>query len=154
MSCISLSAYAGNHDPKAIIALLANSKSSLIQGVKKTEENVGSSISPKFAVNGDGTLALSVYNIPEGLQIEPEYATLTEFSRELLLPNPKSAIEVFTDKRHISRDAAHMTLMKQFKLSFWAILGESEKITGVMPIDIREPTIANGKPIAQRKKVS
>jgi hypothetical protein len=148
LSCFSLTALAGNHDPKAIVPLLANSKLTLIQGIKIAEQNSGPAVSAKFEVGDDGALALSVYNIPEGLQVEPEKATLSEVSMDPTQASPKLAVEVFADKEHIARAAAHMTLLKQSKISLVSLLEMTAMKTEATPIDIRNPTVVNNKPVA------
>lgn len=73
------SAFAADHDPNSIIPLLKDSKVSLLEGIEYSEKISGIATSAKFEVDG-GKLMLSIYTIPEGLNVEPEKASLTELS--------------------------------------------------------------------------
>lgn len=141
--------FAANHDPLAIIPLLANSRLSLIDGIKLAEQSHGPAISAKFEIADDGKLVLSVYNIPEGLAVEPEAATMLEVSVDPTVQIPQLNVEVFQDKKHLTRSASHMTLFRLSKLTLIQALDKAARLTGGVPIDARDPTVVNHRPIVQ-----
>lgn len=141
------SAFAGDHDPKQIAALLSTSKVSLLAGIQSAEETSGAATSAKYEVE-DGKLMLSVYTVPEGLSIEPEKATLTELSGAASDGTQGLKPEVFTDKEHIARASVHMTMFQLSKLTLKQVIEIAvTKVHGI-PIDVRNPMVRDRKPVA------
>lgn len=140
---------AANHDPKVIIPLLSASKLSLVEGIELAQKSHGPATSAKFEVNDEGKLVLSVYTIPEGFGVEPEAATLSEVLMDPTADKPALKLEVFPDKEHIARAASHMTLFRLSKLSLADVLRSASRETKATPIDVRNPTVRNQRPVAE-----
>lgn len=144
----SLNSYAGGHDPAAILALMKNTKISLIQGIELAEKTSGPVTSAKFEVGDDGKLALSIYTIPEGLSTEPEKASLTELSGDPTAQPFKFATEVFADKEHVARASVHMTLFQLSPMSLKQVIEAALKKVPGTPLDVRNPMVRKGRPVA------
>ena len=140
-------AYAADHDPKAISALLKQSNVSLLEGIDVAEKTSGVATSAKFEVDA-GKLVLSVYTVPEGLGVEPEKATLTEVGGDAMESPFKPKVEVFSDKEHIARASVHMTLFQVSHLTLKQVIQQALKQKAGVPIDVRNPMIRNHRPIA------
>jgi hypothetical protein len=143
----TVSAFAGNHDPKAIIPLLKGSKVSLLEGIDYAEKTSGVATSAKFEVSDD-KLVLSVYTIPEGLGVEPEKATLTELSGPASEGASALAPEVFADKEHIARASVHMTLFQLSKFTLKEVIQKALRRQPGQAIDVRNPVVRNRRPVA------
>jgi hypothetical protein len=140
-------AWSADHDPKAIAALLKDSKISLLQGIERAEKSNGPVTSAKFEIS-DGKLILSIYTIPEGLDVEPEKATLTELHGIATEAPFKPETEVFQDKEHIARSAVHMTLAQLSPLTLKQIIKKALKQQPGTPIDVRNPMVRGKRPVA------
>ena len=143
----SIGTFAGDHDPKAIIPLLKSAKMSLLQGIDYAEKFSGVSTSAKFEVE-DGKLMLSVYTVPEGLGVEPEKASLTEVSGDVGQAHFKPNVEVFTDKEHLARASVHMTLFQLSPFTLKQVINKALYFQKGTPIDVRNPTVRNHRPVA------
>lgn len=141
-------AHAASHDPTAIAALMPSSKLSLVEGIKLAETSHGPATSAKFEVNDEGKLVLSIYTIPEGFDIEPEKATLSEIAMDPTAAEPGLRLEKFEDKEHIARSAAHMTLFRLSRFKLTDVLEKAAQATKASPIDVRNPTIVDKHPVA------
>ncbi len=91
---------------------------------------------------------LSVYTVPEGLGVEPEKATLTEFGGAVSESPFKPSAEVFADKEHIARSAVHMTLFQQSRYTLAQVVLQALKQVPGIPIDVRNPMIRGKRPVA------
>lgn len=140
-------AFAADHDPKAIISLLKDSKVSLLEAVNYAEKSSGATTSAKFEVE-DGKLMLSVYTVPEGLGVEPEKATLTELSGAAVDGLSALKAEVFTDKEHIARASVHMTLFQLSKMTLRQVIERAQSQQYGEAIDVRNPVVRNRRPVA------
>ena len=140
-------AFAGNHDPKAIAALLKDSKVSLQDGIAFAEKTSGAVTSAKYEVE-DGKLMLSIYTVPEGLGVEPEKATLTELSGNAADGTAGLKAEVFTDKEHIARATVHMTLFQLSKMSLKDVIRLALIRQNGIVIDVRNPMVRNQRQVA------
>jgi hypothetical protein len=141
------SSHAADHDPKSIITLLKDSKMSLLEGIDYAERSSGPATSAKFEVDG-GRLILSVYTIPEGLEIEPEKATLTELGGVATESPFKPNTKVFADKEHIARASVHMTLFQLSPYSLKQVIQRALMRQPGTPIDVRNPMVRNQRPVA------
>ena len=141
-------ATAGDHAPEKIIPMLKGAKISLLDGITLAEKSGAVATSAKFEINDSGTLELSVYTVPEGLQIEAENATLTELSGDASQDKFTFHEKIFTDKEHIARAAVHMTIIQLSKLSLREILQIATAEKKGVAIDVRNPMVRNGVPVA------
>lgn len=144
----SISAFAGDHDPARIAALMKTAKMSLAEGIDYAEKTSGVATSAKFEISDDGNLELSIYTIPEGLNVEAEKSQLTELSGVASEDLSKLKATVFTDKEHIARSSVHLTLRQLSKMSLKQIVQKAEKIASGQAIDVRNPIVRNNKPVA------
>jgi hypothetical protein len=142
------SAFAGDHDPKHIIPLLGEAKMSLLEGIEFAEKVSGVATSAKFEIADDGKLVLSVYTVPEGLDGEPEKATLSELSGVVTDSPFKYQVEVFADKAHIARAAVHMTLFQLSCLNLKDVIHRALSVKKGTVIDVRNPKVDAGRPVA------
>jgi hypothetical protein len=147
MFLVQAAAWAGDHDPRVIAALLADSKLSLLDAVALAEQTSGISTSAKFEVD-HGTLMVSVYTVPEGISTAPEAATLTEISGVASESPFQAKVAVFEDKEHIARAASHLTLMQLSRLPLRAIIKKATQYRGGTAIDVRNPTVRAGRAVA------
>ena len=143
----SSGAFAGDHNPAAIIPLLKDSKMTLLQGIDYAERLSGVATSAKFEVE-DGKLMLSVYTVPEGLGVEPEGASLTEVSGAASETPFKLNVEVFSDKEHIARASVHMTLFQLSRLTLKQVINRALAVRNGAPIDVRNPVVRNHRAVA------
>jgi hypothetical protein len=141
-------AWGADHDPRAIAALLGNSKLSLLEGISYAEQTSGVTTSAKFEIDR-GVLVLSIYTIPEGLGVTPEKATLTELAGDATLSPFKPEVKVFEDKAHIARASEHMVLFQLSKLTLKQVIEKAIRYRGGTPIDVRNPTVREGRAIAE-----
>ena len=100
----------------ALLSSLSQSKHSLADGIAQAEKQNGAAISAKFEVE-DGKFWLSVYTAKAGLKSDAEHNELIELKGEANAANWAPAIEVFEDKKHLTRSAMQLTLVQASKLS-------------------------------------
>jgi hypothetical protein len=98
-------------DLTALLALLPNSKLSLADGLKLASKGAGAPISAKFELDHDKKLSLSVYTAEKGLSLEPEDNVLKELSGSPEQDAWSPEIEVFKDKRHLTRASGQLVLV-------------------------------------------
>ncbi len=103
-------------DQAALLAKLKDSKISLIDGIAQSEKQYGLAISAKFELE-DGALSLSVYNAKDGRGKDAEHNTLTEAAGDPAKAPWTAKLEVFEDKKHLTRSAMQLTLVEMSKLS-------------------------------------
>jgi len=100
---------------QALIARLKESKISLVDGIRQSEKQYGLAISAKFELE-DGALNLSVYNAKEGRSKDAEHNVLTEAAGDSSKNPWTPKLEVFEDKKHLTRSSMHLTLVQTSKL--------------------------------------
>ncbi len=100
---------------QTLIAKLKESKLSLVDGIKQSEKQYGLAISAKFELE-DGALNLSIYNAKEGRGKDAEHNVLTEAAGDATKAPWTPKLEVFEDKKHLTRAAMHLTLVQAAKL--------------------------------------
>jgi len=145
---ISAVAAAAEHAPEKIIPKMKQARLSLMDGIALAEKNGAVATSAKFEITNSGVLQLSVYVVPEGLGREPEAVTLTELAGDTAQSPFKFETEVFQDKEHIARSAVHMTMFQLSRLSLKDVLKKANAVLGGVPIDVRNPRVRDGKPVA------
>lgn len=102
--------------PAELVKALAQSKLSLLDGIRQAEKANGPAISAKFEVE-DGKLLLSVYTAKNGLGMDAEHNVLMELKGDATLAQWQPKLEVFEDKPHIARAAMHLTVLQLTKMS-------------------------------------
>lgn len=138
---------AADHDPKSIIPLLKDSKVSLLDAISYAIANSGPATSAKFEV-ANNKLMVSIYTVPEGLNVEAEKATLTEFSGPAIEGTKGLKAEIFVDKEHIARASVHMTLFQLSRFDLTKVVQIAVKRKPGTAIDVRNPIVRNERPVA------
>jgi hypothetical protein len=140
----SLSHAAGSADTDTV-SRLGQSKHTLVQGIRQAAKNEGAPISAKFEFE-DGKLWLSVYTAKAGIEPDAEHNTLIELKGEPTATAWTPNIEVFEDKKHLTRSAMQLTLLQQSKLDLAAVVEKAAaRETGVPYSAI--PAVRNGKAV-------
>jgi len=136
---------AAEHDDGALLARLKDSKHSLADGIKQSEKENGVAISAKFEMDGD-KLMLSVYTAKAGLGNDAEHNALIELGGEATKSPWKPEIEVFEDKKHLTRAAMQLTLVQLSKLTLLEVIKKAEAAQpGTVYSAI--PAVKDGKPV-------
>ena len=133
-------------DLAAFLALLPTSRLSLADGLKLATKGAETPISAKFEFDHDKKLSLSVYTAEKGLVPEPEDNVLKELSGS---PEQKAwspAVEVFKDKRHLTRASGQLVLMSLSPRSLLDIVNEASKRQSGMVYSIT-PRLQARKPV-------
>lgn len=103
---------------------LKSSKLTLAQGIEQAEKASGPAISAKFELE-DGHLSLSVYTAKAGLDKDAEHNVLMELSGDPTKDAWEPKSEVFDDKAHITRAAAHLTLVQRAKTTLSSVIAKA-----------------------------
>ena len=114
-------------DLAALLAALPNSKFSLGDGLKLTSKGAETPISAKFELDHDKKLSLSVYTAEKGLSLEPEDNVLKELSASPEQNAWSPEIEVFKDKRHLTRASGQLVLVSLSPRSLLEIVNNASK---------------------------
>jgi uncharacterized membrane protein YkoI len=109
----------------ALLGRLSDSKHSLADGIKQSEKENGVGISAKFEMKGD-TLMLSVYTAKAGLEKDAEHNVLIELIGDAAKGTWKPEVEVFEDKKHLTRSAMQLTLVQLSKLTMTDAIKKAE----------------------------
>jgi hypothetical protein len=135
---------AGGGDPETT-QRLGEAKHTLVEGIKQAEQKDGTAISAKFEFE-DGKLWLSVYTARAGRAPDAEHNTLIELKGEPTATAWKPNVEVFEDKKHLTRSAAQLTLMQLSKKSLPELItGASTRQKGTAYSAI--PALKDGQPV-------
>jgi len=141
-------AMAADHTPEHIIPLLKNVKISMQDGIALAEKSGALAISSKYEITGPGVLELSVYTVPEGINVEAENATLTELSGDASKTPFEFDSTIFSDKTHIARASSHLTIIQMSKFSLKEIVSIATAKNNGIAIDVRNPVVRNKTPVA------
>jgi uncharacterized membrane protein YkoI len=112
-------------DDGALLGRLKDSKHSLADGIKQSEKENGIGISAKFEMKGE-TLMLSVYTAKAGLEKDAEHNVLIELIGDAAKGTWTPEIEVFEDKKHLTRSAMQLTLVQLSKLTLVDAIKKAE----------------------------
>jgi uncharacterized membrane protein YkoI len=119
------SVFAADQDDAAWLGKLKDSKHSLADGIAQSEKENGVGISAKFEIKGE-TLMLSVYTAKEGLGKDAEHNALIELQGDAAKSPWTPEIEVFEDKKHLTRAAMQLTLVQLSKLTLADAIKKAE----------------------------
>lgn len=100
-----------DEETKALLAVLANSKINLADGVRQVSKDGAAAISAKFELDDNKKLSLSVYTADKGLTQDAEHNVLKEFSGSPEQTAWSPEAETFTDLPHVSRASEQLALM-------------------------------------------
>jgi uncharacterized membrane protein YkoI len=118
-------ASAADENDTAWLSKLKDSKHSLADGIKQSEKENGVAISAKFEMKGE-TLMLSVYTAKEGLAKDAEHNALIELIGDAAKTPWTPDIEVFEDKKHLTRSAMQLTLVQLSSLTLADAIKKAE----------------------------
>jgi uncharacterized membrane protein YkoI len=136
---------AAEHDDSALLARLKDSKHSLAEGIKQSEKENGVAISAKFEMDGD-KLVLSVYTAKAGLGNDAEHNALVELSGDATHNPWEAGVEVFEDKKHLTRSAMQLTLVQLSKLTLAEVIKKAEAAQPGTVYSIT-PAVKDGNPV-------
>jgi len=141
----TLAADAGK-DQAALIKALAQSKMSLIDGLRQSTKLPEAPISAKFEFDDKGKLSLSVYTVEKGLATDAEGNVLKELSGSPEQAKWTPEIEVFKDIPHVSRASQQLALMALSPFTLADIAARAQKQHPGTVFSIK-PAIRNQKPV-------
>ena len=127
------------------VSRLGLSKHSLVAGIKQAAKTHGAPISAKFEFE-DGKLWLSVYTAKAGTVVDAEHNTLIELKGEPNTATWAPDLEVFEDKKHLTRSAMQLTLLQQSKLDLAALVEKAAGTEKGVPYSAI-PAVKNGRAI-------
>ena len=142
VSGVSMAAGSADADT---VRRLGQSKHTLIEGIRQAAKTQGAPISAKFEFE-DGKFWLSVYAAKAGIRSDAEHNTLVELKGE-----PNSAawnpnVEVFEDKKHLTRSAMQLTLLQQSRLDLAALVEKAASTEKGIPYSAI-PAVKNGRAV-------
>jgi uncharacterized membrane protein YkoI len=140
-----ISGRAAEQNDGAVLTKLKQSKLSLIEGIAQAEKQNGSAISAKFEVE-DGKFWLSVYTARNGLKNDAEHNQLIELKGEANAAPWTPEIEVFEDKKHLTRSAMHLTLVQTSKLSLTQVINKAATAQPGIVYSVI-PVVKDGNPV-------
>jgi uncharacterized membrane protein YkoI len=123
LACFSAPGAEG--DEGTLLAKLKESKHSLAESLRQSEMKNGVAISAKFELE-DGKLMLSVYTAKGGLSKDPEHSELIELKGEASTEAWTPEIEVFEDKKHLTRSAMQLSLVQLSSLTLLEVIKKAE----------------------------
>ncbi|HEU5137989.1 MAG TPA: hypothetical protein VFU13_22790 [Steroidobacteraceae bacterium] len=139
-----LSRGAGSADADTV-SRLGQSKHTLVEGIRQAAKTQGAPISAKFEFE-DGKFWLSVYTAKAGIGADAEHNTLLELKGEPIAAAWNPGIEVFEDKKHLTRSAMQLTLLQQSRLDLAALVEKAASSEKGIPYSAI-PTVKNGTPV-------
>lgn len=130
---------------QGLLTRLKQSKHSLADGIAQAEKENGAAISAKFEIE-DGKLLLSVYTAKSGLPSDAEHNALIELNGEATNAAWQPAVEVFEDKKHLTRSAMQLTLVQTSKLSLAEAVKKAE-VAQPGTVYSAIPSVKDGNPV-------
>ena len=133
-------------DQAALIKALAQSKLSLIDGLRQSTKSPEVPISAKFEFDDKGKLSLSVYTVEKGLSIDAEGNVLKELSGSPEQAKWTPGVEVFKDIPHVARASQQLALMSLSPYTLADIATKAQKQHPGTVFSI-QPAVRNHKPV-------
>jgi hypothetical protein len=152
IALVGASVRAAEGSDSVLLSRLKQSKHSLADGIAQSEKQNGVGISAKFEMKGD-TLMLSVYTARGGIGKDSEHNELIELIGDAAKATWSPEIEVFEDKKHLTRSAMQLTLVQTSKVMLTDAVKKGEA-AGAGTIYSAIPAVKNGKPIFVLKAAS
>jgi hypothetical protein len=135
---------AGSADADTV-SRLGQSKHTLVEGIRQAAKTQGAPVSAKFEFE-DGKFWLSVYTAKAGIGADAEHNTLLELKGEPNAATWNPNIEVFEDKKHLTRSAMQLTLLQQSKLDLAALVEKAASTDKGIPYSAI-PAVKNAKAV-------
>ena len=147
LACLLLSGMAGaaGSADADTVSRLGQSKHTLVEGIRQAAKTQGAPISAKFEFE-NGKFWLSVYTAKAGIGADAEHNTLLELKGEPNATAWNPAIEVFEDKKHLTRSAMQLTLLQQSQLDLAALVEKAASTEKGIPYSAI-PAVRNGKAV-------
>ena len=139
-------AAAAEKDHTALIKALAQSKISLVDGLRQSTKTPETPISAKFELDDKGKLSLSVYTVEKGLSTDAEGNVLKELSGSPEQAKWAPEVEVFKDIPHVARASQQLALMSLSPFSLAEIAAKAQKQHPGTLFSIT-PAVRNHKPV-------
>lgn len=111
----------------ALVNALAQSKLTLVEGIRQAAKTGEVPISAKFEFDDGGKLSLSIYTAEKGLSGDAEHNVLKELSGSPEQKDWKPETEVFKDVAHVARASEQLTLLRLSRHSLVEILESAQK---------------------------
>ena len=140
-----LAAEAGK-DQTALIKALAQSKISMVDGLRQSTKSPEAPISAKFEFDDKGKLSLSVYTVEKGLATDAEGNVLKELSGSPEQAKWAPEVEVFKDIPHVARASQQLALMSLSPFTLADIASKAQKQHPGTVFSIK-PAVRNRKPV-------
>ena len=140
-----LAAEAGK-DQAALIKALAQSKISMVDGLRQSTKSPEAPISAKFEFDDKGKLSLSVYTVEKGLATDAEGNVLKELSGSPEQAKWAPEVEVFKDIPHVARASQQLALMSLSPFTLVDIAAKAQKQHPGTVFSIK-PAVRNRKPV-------
>ena len=140
-----LAAEAGK-DQTALIKALAQSKISMVDGLRQSTKSPEAPISAKFEFDDKGKLSLSVYTVEKGLATDAEGNVLKELSGSPEQAKWAPEVEVFKDIPHVARASQQLALMSLSPFTLVDIAAKAQKQHPGTVFSIK-PAVRNRKPV-------
>jgi hypothetical protein len=101
------------------VTIVRQSKISMLDALKMSEEQYGKTIEAKFELGDDGKLSLSIYPIGKGIRTDAERNSFAELSGDPTADAfaPQLAQFAVPDEEHLTRSARDLTLVQTAGLS-------------------------------------
>ena len=133
-------------DQATLIKALAQSKISLIDGLRQATKGTEVPISAKFELDDKGKLSLSVYTVEKGVSIDAEKNVLKELSGSPEQAKWATEVEVFKDIPHVARASQQLALMSLSPFTLAEIATKAQKAHPGTVFAIT-PAVRNQKPV-------
>jgi hypothetical protein len=132
-------------DDSALLVLLPSAKVDIAQGIAEAERHGARAISAKFEIDA-GKLALSVYTAKTGIEADAEHNVLAELSGDPGRAEWHPKEEIFTDVKHLTRAAYHLTLVQRAGMSLTTVIAKALAMQPGQVYSI-EPAVHERSPI-------
>jgi hypothetical protein len=134
------------HDQAALVKALAQSKITLLDGLRQSTKPPEVPISAKFEFDDAGKLSLSVYTAGKGVTVDAEHNVLKELSGSPEQAKWIPQVEVFKDLPHVARSSEQLALMSLSPFTLASIAAKAQKDHPGTVFSIT-PTVRNHKPV-------
>lgn len=148
LTTLLMAMVANASEDTTLIKKLADAKFSLKEAISLAEKISGPATSAKFEMDGD-QLVFSVYTAPQGLEASAEQTELTEISGSATILPAVGKAEIFSDKEHISRASAHLTLKQLSRYTLNEIIDIALSAQIGTAYSVKNPKVINHKAVAE-----
>ena len=114
------------------LSVLKQSKITMLEALDQLAPKHGPMIEAKFELDHDGKLALSVYPVGKGIDVDAERNTFFELAGDPTAKTFSPKLEEFKvpDEEHLTRSSRDLTLVQTAGLSLRSAVVAAERLTG------------------------